>query len=101
MGLRSKGKTSNLIIYAYKAMLLKQGFYSLTNDKISDLSKFKAFADDKIISTQKWKFVLGRVENMEGKGENAGHQHFLLFLQSFLKLSFPEVFNPLPHNATF
>ena len=26
-----------------------------------------------------------RVENIMGKGENAGYQHFLLFLQCFLK----------------
>ena len=44
----------------------------LTNDKISDLSKFKAFADDKINVTQKFKFELGRVENIVGKEENAG-----------------------------
>ena len=37
------------------------------------------------------KFVLGRVENIVGKGENAGNQHFLLFSQCFLELSFPEV----------
>ena len=34
------------------------------------------------------KFVLGRVENIVGKGENDGYQHFL---QCFQKLSFPEV----------
>ena len=32
-----------------------------------DWSKFKAFADSKIILTQKLKFVLGRVENIVGK----------------------------------
>ena len=42
-------------------------------------SKFKAFADDKIIVTEKLKFVLGRAENIVGKGENAGYQHFLVF----------------------
>ena len=31
------------------------------------------------------------VENIVAKGENAGYQHFLLFLQCFEKLSFPEV----------
>ena len=36
---------------------------------------------------QKLKFVLERVENMVGKGENAGYQHFLLFLQCFQKAS--------------
>ena len=41
--------------------------------------------------TQKFKIVLGRVENIVGKGENAGYQYFFLFPQCFLKLSFPEV----------
>ena len=30
---------------------------------------------------------LGRVENIAGKGQNAGYQHFLLFPQCFQKLS--------------
>ena len=34
------------------------------------------------------KFVLGRVENIVGKGENAGYQHSLLFPQCFQKASF-------------
>ena len=42
------------------------------NDKLLDWSKLKAFADDKLNLAKKWKFVLGRVENMVGKGENAG-----------------------------
>ena len=33
------------------------------------------------------KFVLGRVENIGGKGENNGCQHFLLFPQYFRKAS--------------
>ena len=37
---------------------------------------------------EKLKFVLGRVENIVVKGENAGYQHFLLFLQCFQKASF-------------
>ena len=56
-----------------------------------DLSEFKACADDKLSLTQKLKFVLGTVENIVGKGENAGFQHFLLFPQCFQKLSFVEV----------
>ena len=31
-------------------------------------------------------FVLDRVENIVGKGENANFQHFLLFSQCFQKL---------------
>ena len=60
---------------------------SLSNDKVLDWSKSKAFADDKIIVNQKLKFDMGRVENIVGKGENAGYQHFLLFLQCFQKAS--------------
>ena len=47
----------------------------------------KAFADNKINVTEKLKFVLGRVENSVGKGENVGYQHFLLFPHCFQKVS--------------
>ena len=47
-------------------------FNFLPNDKISDWSKLKEFADDKIDVTEKLKFVLGRKENIVRKGENAG-----------------------------
>ena len=66
-------------------------FNSLPNGTILALTKFKTFADDKILVTQTLEFVLGGVENIVGKGENAGYQHFLLFPQCFLKLSLPEV----------
>ena len=33
--------------------------------------------------TEKLKFVFQRVENILGKGENAGYQHFLLLPQCF------------------
>ena len=46
--------------------------YSLPNDKIVDWSNLRAFADDKSYVTEKMKFVLRRVENILGKGENAG-----------------------------
>ena len=61
---------------------------SLPNDKSLDWWKFKEFADDNISVTEKLKFVLGRVENIVGKGENAGSQHFLLFPQCFQKVFF-------------
>ena len=47
---------------------------SLPNDKISDLSKLKAFADNNSNVNQKLKFASGLVENIVGKGENAGFQ---------------------------
>ena len=68
-----------------------QSVKSLPDGKILDESKFKAFAGDKLIWTQRLKLVLGTVGNIEGKGENAGYQNFLLFPQCFQKLSFPEV----------
>ena len=67
---------------------LKVNINALPNDKYLDLSKLKAFADDKLNSTDKLKFVLGRVENIVRKGENAGYQHFLLFPQCFQMASF-------------
>ena len=60
---------------------------SLPNKKILDWSKFKTFADNKINVAENLKFVLERVENTVGKGDNAGYHHFLLFLQCFQKPS--------------
>ena len=60
-------------------------FDFLQNDKILDWSKLKAFADDKIYVTEKLKFILGRIENIAEKGENAAYQHFLLFPQFLSK----------------
>ena len=60
---------------------------SLPNNKILDLSKLKAFADDSLNVYQNLKFASRRVENTVGKGENAGYQHFLLFPQCFQKAS--------------
>ena len=62
-------------------------FNSLPNDKILDWSKLKGFADHKINVSGKLKFLLGTVENIVGKGENAGYKHFLLHPQRFQKAS--------------
>ena len=62
-------------------------FNPIPNDKILDMTKLKAFADDEINVNEKLKVCLERVENIVGKGENAGYQHFLLFLQCFRKPS--------------
>ena len=56
---------------------------SLPNSNFLDWSKLKAFAEDKLNLAEKLKFVLERVENIVGKEENAGNQHFLLFPQCF------------------
>ena len=46
---------------------------SIPNDNILGFSKSKAFADDIIKVTENLKFDLWRVENIVGKGENAGY----------------------------
>ena len=58
-------------------------FTALTLYKILHWSKLKAIADDKMNANEKLKFDMGRVENIVGKGQNAGYQHFLLFPQCF------------------
>ena len=63
-------------------------FNSLPNDKILDWSKLKAFADNKINPTKQQAFFAGWVDNIVGKGENAGYQHFLLFQQCYQKAPF-------------
>ena len=52
-------------------------FNSLPNYKSFDWSKFKAFADDKIKVIESLKIVLGKVENIVGRGENAAFSRLL------------------------
>ena len=66
-------------------------FNSLTDNKILDKSKIKAPADGTINMTQKLKVVLRHVENILGKGENGGWQHFLLFPRCFQKPPYSEL----------
>ena len=55
--------------------------------KLLDMTKLKAFADNKLNFDKMTISLLDRVENTEGKGENAGYQHFLLFPRCFHKPS--------------
>ena len=71
---------------ASKGVLVREWvelFNSLPNDRILNWSKLKAFAEDKIKASQNMKFVLRSVENIEGKEESAGDQHFLLLHNVF------------------
>ena len=62
-----------------------------TKQKTSlDVTKFKAFADDKLNISKLIIFLLDSVENTIEKGENAGNQHFVLFPQRFPKPSLLE-----------
>ena len=53
----------------------------------------KTFADNILTVGKKLKFLFNQVENIVGKGENAGYQHFLLFPQCFQKPNFPRIVN--------
>ena len=57
----------------------------LPDNKILGLPKLKAFADDKLNVTQNVNVVFHRIQNIMGKEENAGYQHFFLFPQCFQK----------------
>ena len=71
MLLLTQGISSSWSIYDYVASLgiLPLHLPSLLKDKILQSSRFKMYADVKINFTQKLRFVSGRVENTEGKGE--------------------------------
>ena len=60
----------------------------LPDNNILPLSKLKAFADDDFNVTQMLQFFCIKVENIVGKGENAGNQYFLLYQQCFQKSFF-------------
>ena len=52
----------------------------------NDCSKLKRFADFNFKNVAKlMAFAYDRGEDIVGKGENAGYQHFLLFPQCFRK----------------
>ena len=61
--------------------------HSLPDNEMLDWTKLKAFADGKSNVAKLMNFLLDRVENIVGKGENAGYKHFLLFQQCFQKTS--------------
>ena len=58
---------------------------SLPNNKILDVTRLKGFADGKINVAEKVELVLGKVENVVEKQENACNQLFLYFPQCFLE----------------
>ena len=64
----------------------KSAFNCLTDDKILDQSKLKAYADDYIKTHKMMTFVCDTIENIVEKGENAGNQHFPLFPQCLHKV---------------
>ena len=55
----------------------------LSYDRFLDETKLKAAADENLNMAQMIEFILERIENIVGKGENASNQCFLLFPQCF------------------
>ena len=60
-------------------------FQPLPNNKTLNWSKFNTLADKNLNEVQMMLSSFDRAENIVGKGENAGNQHFLLFPQCFKK----------------
>ena len=60
----------------------------LTDNRNLVFSELKAFADNNFRETQMMSFFFDRIENIVGKGENVGLQHFLLCPHCFQKASF-------------
>ena len=48
-------------------------YLTLPNNKFLNWFKLRAFADDNLDTNQKFKYALGRVENIVGTGENTGN----------------------------
>ena len=66
------------------------------SDKVTDRSKLKAFADDKMNVTDIMNIGLGKLENIVEI-----EKILAPFPQCFQKPSSPGVCNPLPHNIAF
>ena len=82
--------SETFVLQTCKNWSLFRNGLTLPSDKILDWSNLKAFADDIIKILEMMIFVFDRVENIVGRGEKAGYQHFLLFPQCFQKF-FPRV----------
>ena len=65
---------------------MKEPFNPLQDDKISDQTELKAFADDKLYVTKMITSVFDRVENIVGKGEIACTSNFSFSHNVFKRL---------------
>ena len=74
-----------------KKLCLFYSFSPLPNINIYDPSKLKAFADNNVKVAQMDKFSFSRVENIVGKEENDGYQHFSPSPTMLLEVLFPRV----------
>ena len=76
----------SLILIYTACKISTRCFHPLPNNEILTWTKLKAFADNEFSFAKMVISILDRVENIVGKRENAGYQHFLLFPQSFEKV---------------
>ena len=72
-------KEENALSWSLRAGLCGKGLTLYQTINFQTGPKIKLFADDKLNWAEKLKFVYRRVENIVGRDENAGYQHFLLF----------------------
>ena len=94
-------QTYNLKYFCSAILQRKVIFNSLPNNKNLDMTKLKAFADDKLNIARIMISLYDGVENTMGKGKNAGYQYFLL-LPVFSKTFFFRVAQAIslfPHNV--
>ena len=76
---------------------------SLTSNKVLDGTKFKAFAEVKFNVAKKMISLFVSIENIVGKEENDGYQHFSFSLNVFQSLLpwWSEKVNSSPTNSKF
>ena len=72
---------------ASKGVIVWEWVNPFSNNIFLDWNKLKVFPDNKLNAGKIKISVFERVENIVGKEENAGCQHFLLFPQCFQKSS--------------
>ena len=74
---------------------MEMPFSTSPNYKFLDMTKLKAFADDRLNISEMTISRCDRVENTVVKEENAGYEHFLLFPTVFSKAFFYRVIKSL------
>ena len=75
------GEIDNMKSFLYIFNAFSSCFFNpLPNDKILDVTKLKAFADDKLIVAKILISHFDKVGNAVGKGENVGYQHEFQYL---------------------
>ena len=83
-------KTTWKLPYRALSIILITWSKPFPKQEILEKAKLKGFPDDKLTLVRNLISLFDWVENIVGKGENAGYQHFLLFPQCFQKAFIPD-----------